>query len=131
MAFNIGNQNAGTINNVDGDQHVHGGQHTTARIHQDLRLGRDALADLRSAFDAAPVARQDPVAQREVDRIDEALSGAEPDRAAATSALERLTRRLTSLGALSAAGAALIAPISALAEWLGPVAASVVALLPL
>ena len=131
MAFNIGNQNAGTINNVEGDQHVHGGQHTTARIHQDLRQGRDALADLRSALDAAPVVRQDPVAQREVDRIDEAMSGPEPDRAAAASALERLTRRLTSLGALAAAGAALIAPISALAEWLGPVAASVIALLPL
>ena len=131
MAFNIGNQNAGTINNVEGDQHVHGGQHTTARIHQDLRQGRDALTDLRSALDSTAQARGDTVARREVERIDEALRGSEPDRAAAASALERLTRRLTSLGALSAAGAALIAPISAMAEWLGPIAAGVVALLPL
>ena len=77
MAFNIGNQNAGTINNVEGDQHVHGGQHTTARIHQDLRQGRDALADLRSALDAAPGVRR-PGGAREVERIDEALEGRSP-----------------------------------------------------
>lgn len=131
MGFTIGNQNAGTINNVEGDQHVHGGQRTTAWIHQDLRQGRDALADLRSALDASRTVQGDAVAQGEIERISQALEGDEPDRGAAASALERLTRRLASLGALAAAGAALVAPISAMAEWLGPVAAGVFALLPL
>ncbi|WP_020143414.1 hypothetical protein [Terracoccus sp. 273MFTsu3.1] len=131
MTFNINNQNAGTINNVDGDQHVHGGQRSTVRLHQDLNQGRDAVADLRSAIDACPEATADPVTRHEARCIDEALEGEEPDRAAAASALERLTQRLRSLGALASAGAALVEPIRALAGWLGPLASGVSTMLPL
>ena len=130
MTFNINNQNAGTINNVDGDQHVHGGQHSTVHMRQDLKQGRDALADLRSAIDACPEASADPVARHEAARIDEALGVQEPDRAAAASALERLTQRLRSIGALASAGAALVEPIRALAGWLGPLAGGVSTMLP-
>lgn len=131
MTFNIGNQNAGTINNVEGDQHVHGGQHATVHVQQDLAQGRGALDALRSAVGARPEAADDSVTQGELARIDEALRGPEPDRVEAASALERLTRRLASIGSLAAAGAALVEPVRALAEWLGPLAAGVAAMLPL
>lgn len=131
MTFNIGNQNAGTINNVEGDQNVRGGQRATIHVHQDVRQGRDALAGLWSAIDASPEAAEDTLARGEIVRIDDALRGPEPDRMAAASALERLTRRLASLGALAAAGASFVGPIRALAQWLGPVADSVSAMLPL
>ena len=94
MTFNIGNQNAGTINNVEGDQHVHGGQHGVASVAP----GLDALDSLRSLMRGIPTVAADPVATTEVHAIDTALRRSEPDRRAAASALERLTRRLKSVG---------------------------------
>ena len=58
MTFNIGNQNAGTINNVEGDQHVHGGQHGVASVAP----GLDALDSLRSLMRGIPTVAADPVA---------------------------------------------------------------------
>lgn len=125
MTFNIGNQNAGTINNVDGDQHIHGGQHAVVQTGPAL----DALAALRLAVEAVPAAAEDVMTRAEVERIDAALQG-ETDRRQASAALERLTRRLQSIGALAAAGTALFEPLRRLAEWLGPLAGNVLAMLP-
>ena len=125
MTFNIGNQNAGTINNVEGDQHVHGGQSGVAHVAQ----GLEALENLRSLMRSIPNVAADPVATTQVQAIDEALRRPEPDQRAAASALERLTQRLKTVGALAGAGAALAKPSGQLAIWLGPAAAAVIGLL--
>ncbi|HEY9307805.1 MAG TPA: hypothetical protein VIP82_08350, partial [Microbacterium sp.] len=60
-----------------------------------------------------------------------ALGAAEPDKAAAAGALERLTRTLKSAGALASAGAALIGPLQAIGRWLGPIGATLLGILVL
>jgi len=104
MGFHIGQQNAANINNVEGDQTIHGGQHGTF-----LADPAQALAALRAAVEATPL----------------------PPRAAAAGALERLTRTLKSAGALASAGAALIGPLQAIGRWLGPIGATLLGILVL
>jgi hypothetical protein len=128
MSFNIGNQNAGVINNVAGDQRIHGGQHGTLVTTEDAL---HTVGDLRAAL--AQVAL-DPdtsaVAREHVDEIESELRHEpEPDRAKVAETLERLTRVLTAAGAVTTAGAALVGPLQALAGWLGNLGGPVLALL--
>jgi hypothetical protein len=127
MSFNIGSQNAGNINNVAGDQHIHGGQFGVAGTQDAI----DALSRLRAAIDSLPAAAHDQAVRADVDRIDQALNTAgQPDRPAVSSALDRLTHRLGTIGALTTAGAALVGPLRDLAGWLGPLAGNVLTMLP-
>ncbi|WP_030268143.1 hypothetical protein [Streptomyces sp. NRRL B-24484] len=119
MVFNIGNQQGGVVNNVAGDQTVHGGQsgHLTAD-GQDVRA---LVGELRAAVDRAQLPPAvAPEVRSELDSLDAEVARPEPDRAAVAGRLTRTTRVLASAGAFVGAGAALIRPISALAGWLGP-----------
>ncbi|MEV0532866.1 hypothetical protein [Kitasatospora sp. NPDC050463] len=118
MVFNIGNQQGGVINNVAGDQTVRGGLsgHFTAD-GQDVRV---LVGDLRTAVERAqlpPVLA--PEVRTELDALDTEVARPEPDREAVAGRLTRITRLLTSAGALVAAGTGLLGPLSALAGWLG------------
>jgi hypothetical protein len=104
--FNIGSQNAGSIQNVGGDMVVHGGIHGTANV-QILEL-RDRLAELRAEVD-----RLAPAATRAA--ASEALADAEAEVAARDprpnrirDSLRRVTRALADGGALANAGAGLV-----------------------
>ncbi len=126
MGFHIGQQNAATINNVAGDQTIHGGQHALF-----VADPAQALSALRTALAATPL--REPAAAAATAELTEATAAidrAEPDRPRAAAALERLTRVLTSAGALAGAATALISPLQALAAWLGPVGATLMSLLP-
>src|SRR5690242_2374616 len=111
MTFNIGSQQAGQINNVQGDQHIAGGQHA---VFGTDAVARQAVRDLRRALAETTLDRRDGVAaRRELDEIDAGLGAARPDRHRAAGALERLTWLLSSAGALATAGAALVEPLRA------------------
>lgn len=128
MTFHIGSQTAGTVNNVAGDQTVHGGQHGTVVTHLDAL---DAVARLRTALAGLPL---DGAAAAEaasaVEEMDRELRAPEPDRARVAGQMEQLTRTVSAAGALAGAGAALAAPLHALAAWLGPLGAHLVQGLP-
>jgi len=128
MTFNIGNQNAGNINNVARDQHITGGQ-TGIVVTSEQAL--QALADLRAGIGAT---RLDPVpsvaAQTELRDIEADLRQPEPDRTRIAPRLERLTRILLAAGSLASAGSALVAPLGMLAHWLGALGAPILGRLP-
>ncbi|PBC67521.1 hypothetical protein BX265_8130 [Streptomyces sp. TLI_235] len=118
MVFNIGNQQGGVVNNVAGDQTVHGGLsgHLTAD-GQDVRA---LVGELRSAVDRAQLPPAvAPEVRSELESLDAEVARPDPDREAVAGRLTRITRLLTSVGALVSAGTGLIRPISALAGWLG------------
>ena len=127
MTFNIGSQSAANINNVGRDQHISGGQ-TGVVITPDQAWR--AFTDLRLGVAATPL---DPtstaVAATEIRTIEAGLRRPKPDRGRIASSLERLTRILLSAGSLATAGAALLAPLQTLAQWLGALGAPVLGLI--
>ncbi|GAA1976874.1 hypothetical protein [Microbacterium pumilum] len=127
MTFHIGQQNAGVINNTEGDQIIHGGQRGTF-VSADPS---QALAALRAALGevALPSGTAEAVSS-DLDQAAAAIQQAEPDKERAAGPLERVTQTLKSTGALAAAGAALIAPLQVLGQWLGPLGAGLLKLLP-
>ena len=128
MTFNFGSQTGGVINNVGRDQHISGGQTGALSTAADAR---QALAGLRRAVASAGL--DDTTAAQagaHLTELDTELSAAHPDRPRFARALERLARLLASAGSLAAAGGALLAPLHALATWLGAAGQPVLALLP-
>jgi hypothetical protein len=105
--FNIGSQNAGSIQDVGGDTVVHGGIHGTAHVHI-LEL-RDRLAELKAEVDRLAL----PAATRAA--ASEALADAEAEAAAPDprpnrirDSLRRVTGALEDGGALAIAGVGLV-----------------------
>lgn len=122
--FHIGSQQAGNITNVGGDA-------TITSQHGTFRAGdaRVLIGEVRGALRAAALdADVRASAERDLDGVEQAVEAG--DEATAGSRLERLVTVLQRGGALAAAGAALVEPLSRLAQTLGPVGARVLALLP-
>ncbi|MBN0044527.1 hypothetical protein JS756_10450 [Streptomyces actuosus] len=122
MTFNIGSQQ-GNINNVAGDQTIHGGQHgdfTTVMDPQAL------LGLLRTEIDRLglppDVARQ---VNDEVDSLDAELGSPSPDRPTVAQRLARITGLVKTAGAVVTAGGTLAGVLSSFAAWLGPIGDSV------
>jgi len=116
MSIRIKNQNGVIVNNVDGDQVIHGGQHGMVVTSEDVR---GAIRDLRgalasAALDGATAAQ----ARANVAEIDAAVHAPEPDKRRAAGPLKRLVELLADAGSLATAGAALIGPCRPLlAGW--------------
>ncbi|WP_380167966.1 hypothetical protein [Jannaschia sp. R86511] len=126
MTFNIGNQQAGVINNVGRDQRITGGQHGSVSDDQ----ARAAAHSLRDGITAQPVPEPTATETGELlDDLDDDLAAAHPDRSAVAVTLERLTRVLVATGSLATAGAVLVGPIQTLAAWLGTMGGPVLGLL--
>ncbi len=128
MTFNIGSQTGGVINNIQGDQHITGGQHGKLVTAEEVR---QALGNLRRAVAEAGLdERTTATAHAQLTEMDAAMRAARPDRPRFAQALERLTRLFVAAGSLSSAGAALIGPVQALAQWLGGLGEPILHLLP-
>jgi hypothetical protein len=128
MTFNIGHQTGSVINNVQGDQHITGGQHG---IMVTAEGARQALSDLRQAIAASGLTEPTAAAAHtQMTEIETELNAARPDRARFAHALERLTRLLAAAGPLATASATLIGPLQALACWLGTLGDPILRLLP-
>jgi hypothetical protein len=129
MTFNIGNQQAGQINNVAGDQTIHGGQHGALVL--DVEQGRTLLADLRRQVAAASLpdgART--AALGHIDACERALDGGEPDARSLGSRLGTVAQVVVTAGAVVSAGTGIGAALAAVAAWLGPVGESIRRMLP-
>jgi hypothetical protein len=124
VAINVGNQQAGQINNVEGTQHLSGGhQQFIAVSSAEARAAAQTLSAVLRDLRVSDGLRQD------ADALQRELAAAEPDRARVAGRLERMTGELRRLGALAGAGASLIAPLTTLGRWLGPAGAALLSLL--
>ena len=128
MNIHIGQQNAGIINNVDGNMWIHGGQQGAIVSDEGARR---AVGDLRSAL--ATVALDQSAAAKtraQITEIDAAMHAPQPDKSRVANMLKRLTRLLVAAGSLTTASAAIIGPLQTLAGWLGALGAPILSLLP-
>lgn len=129
MTFNIGQQSAGVVNNVAGNQTVHGGQYGAVLVPREVT---QALVDLRTAVESAMMPlRTATAAQAEFEAAERAVQQPQPDQEKAAGALERFTRFLVSAGPLAVAAAAFVGPLETLGRWLGPLGAHLLSLLTL
>ena len=126
--FNIGTQNAATLQNVGGDLTVHGGVHGSARW-QSLQL----RIEIERAMDEVAQVHLDPEARAWVDgALTAAAAGASAsggDRHRVAELLAGATGTLREAGALANAGTGLAVALRRAAALLGPLGASILALL--
>ncbi len=131
MTFNIGSQSGGVVNNVAGNQRVEGGQHGIQISREDARSAAAALSEILLAADLSALGHDERATVLEdAAVIDAEMAAPEPSRESVGVRLERVTSLLSSAGAFVGAGAALLGPLTTLAQWLGPVGASVLRMLP-
>ncbi|MFC5668109.1 hypothetical protein ACFP3U_34730 [Kitasatospora misakiensis] len=118
MVFNIGNQQAGVVNNVAHDQHIHDGQ--SGQVVVDRMELHGLVDDLRQAVAGAQLpATVQPEVRTELAAIEQEAAQPEPDKDAMADRLSRITRLVGSAGAAITAGTGLFGAVSALAGWLG------------
>ena len=117
--FNIGNQNAASIVNVDGDMTVDGGIHATATW--EVQAIRAAVGRLRAEVASLPL---EPGTRAEVGELLEAASGEadrpRPDKRRLGELLGTATQALKDAGALAVAGTGFIEALRAAASLVGP-----------
>jgi hypothetical protein len=127
--FNIGNQNAASIQNIGGDATVH---ELSAELGSDaLELRRELAALERGLAEAAVPGEWGALAARSLATAAAEAGRPDPDRRRVARLLEQATRTLGEAGALSAAGASLVDSIRRTANVLGPAGKTVLALLAL
>jgi hypothetical protein len=129
MGFTIHNQNAGIINNVEGEQHIRAPQHGTVVTLQDAR---SAAQDLHRLLEQQAAAG-DPVLAGAADdaaTIEAEMAAPDPDRSRVARLLERVTSVLAAGGALVTAAGPLVEPLRALVIWAGAHAAPLLAMIP-
>jgi hypothetical protein len=117
--FNIGSQNAASIQNVAGDSVIEGGVHASATWE---------TVELRNAIERA----QEEAVGLGLPAVNEALAAAaseaaqeKPDRDRVASFFGTAVRRLREAGALADAGTSLVEALGRTAALIGPVAALV------
>jgi hypothetical protein len=128
MNIHIGQQNAGIINNVEGNMWIHGGQQGAIVSDEGAR---QAVRELQSAL--ATVTLDQSAAARtraQITEIDTAMHAPQPDKSRVADMLKRLTGLLVATGSLTTATAAIIGPLQTLAGWLGALGAPILHLLP-
>lgn len=117
MTFNIRNQNAGVINNVEGDQLIYGGQTGTLVT---LAEARSAARLLQEGVRSAGLPGRSAAAAREhAAAVAEQLAKDAPDRPTVAERLAHLLGVLKSAAPLVTSAAALGPPLHTLLTWLG------------
>ena len=128
MTFNIGDQSAGIINNVAGNQHNAGSLHGTVVLAPEAKR---AVHELRDGLAATTLDENTAAeARAQLAEIDTAMRAPEPDRSRVAHFLKRLTKLLIAAGSLSTASTALIGPLQTLANWLGTLGEPILHMLP-
>jgi hypothetical protein len=117
VTFNIGSQH-GNVSNVAGDMAVYGGQHYTALPADMIRQELENIHRIISAIELSPKARNKAAALLADAGRELSQPGCEAEKVARP--VKRLAGLLSDIGAISAAGVALIGPFQAIASWLGP-----------
>jgi hypothetical protein len=115
----------GPVQTGDGVQYTAGRDQNVAGRDQVVvhgEAGREILAELASL-------RQALAGLRLTAAVEQAVRQPEPDTGATSRHLQSFTAGLKEAGALAVAGTALVESIAKIAHWLGPLGASVLALL--
>jgi chorismate mutase len=100
--FNIGNQNAGSIQNVGGDMVVRGGIRGTATVHVVELQGR--LADLRQEIDLVALSAESrAVAMQALAEAEAEAAAPAPRPSRIAQSLRRVTETLEDAGVLASA----------------------------
>jgi len=127
MTFNIGSQHAGVVNNVAGDQIVHGGQHGYVMVPPEViaavRAVRVHLSDL--ALDADDHARADA----DLADLDHRLITGQTSHRDTADRLSRLLTAARQAGAIITGASSVGTAITTIAHWLGPVGTTLLHLL--
>jgi predicted TIM-barrel enzyme len=126
--FNIGAQNAASIQNVGGDAVIHGGLHASASWEtRELRAALSRVEEETAKLPLSATAR---------DSVGRALSEASIEARKATphkpriaELLERAARTLKEAGALAGAGGAVVTALRQALVLLGPIGHATLALL--
>jgi hypothetical protein len=113
MTFNIGSQHAANINNVAGDQVIHGGQAGYADSRVLLDRVRHEVGTLRLP---PPLLTR---VNAELEAIDTELGTPRSDKQSAAGRLGRLVSLLKSAGVLATSGSGLMTSLTALANSFG------------
>jgi hypothetical protein len=125
--FDIGSQNAASIQNIGGDAVINGGVHAVATQHIDLR---GAITRVQAEAATVPL---EPAARATVDHTLNAAAAEaarpEPDRGRVAELLGTATRTLHAAGAFGAGAATLMESVRQAAAMLGPVGHAAIAFL--
>jgi hypothetical protein len=125
MTFNIGEQNGGVVNNVGGDQTVHGGQRGEVVT---IAQAREAARVLREVVERVDLPDSSTV-RRPARDIEVEMRSASPDKARVARSLEVLAATVTSVDGLVRWGTAALGPMRDLATWLGHLGIPILSLL--
>ncbi|MEV7289796.1 hypothetical protein AB0O01_35475 [Streptomyces sp. NPDC093252] len=118
----------GPVNAGSGQQYVTGRDQTVHQADREWLLSE--IDALRQALDGLRLnAQERRTAEGELHAVGFALDRDKPDREGAARSLEAFTTRLQAAGVLASAGASVVGALSSIAHWVGPSAASVLALL--
>jgi hypothetical protein len=115
--FNIGSQH-GNVSNVGGDMTVYGGQHYTALRGDMIRQELENIHRIISTIELSPEVRKTAAALLADAGRELGQPGCDAKKVARP--VKRLAGMLSDVGAISAAGTALIGPLQHIASWLGP-----------
>jgi FHA domain len=125
----------GPVQTGSGQQYTAGRDQYVAGRDQVVAHGQvgEVLAELSSLRETLAGLRlteaERSSAERDLQGLEEAVAGPEPDTKAASQHLQSFTANLKEAGALATAGVALVEGIAKIAQWLGPLGAGVLALL--
>ncbi len=123
MGFNINNQTAGVVNNVEGNQYIHGDQRS-----QMVQSGavREAVQELeRGVASMGLPDTQLAAISGHIKEIDTEVGRAHPEPEKVVDPLRKITEIAGAAGAL----ASLAGPIQSLVAWLGPLGQPIAKLL--
>jgi hypothetical protein len=128
-SFNNNGPIYGSVNQAAGDQYF-GAQNNFSSVQ--INVARDALRALAKGLPQARLSSAEAAsANNELSKMTRETAKPRPNERRVADQLTRLTKILSSSGALMSAGAALIGPIQTLAAWLGTLGAPIRAMLPL
>ena len=123
--FNIGQQNAASIQNIGGDAVIEGGVHASATWEVvELRRVIERVQEGVAALELSPPTLE--AVNQSLDAAAQEASQSKPDRHDVAEHLGRATRTLKEAGALVGAGTAVLESLHRAAGLLGPVGAALI-----
>ena len=123
--FNIGQQNAASIQNIGGDAVIEGGIHASATWEVvELRRTIDRVQEGVAALELTPSTRE--AVNQALEAAAQEAAQPKPDKHDVAEHLGNATRTLNDAGALVGAGTSVVEALSRAAALLGPVGAALI-----
>jgi hypothetical protein len=121
-SFNTGNQQAGNINMVGGNQFIQGGQCAYTVAPPEVLAALETLR--RHLAELLPDPAERAKADRELHHLDQGLAAGHVTKTEAANLLSRIVDAAQATGTIVSAATKAGAAVTALAHWLGPAGAA-------